>query len=105
MKKEHVTDTVDLDMMLSMLCDVIGAASKDSKFDFLKIHDSKIMTQIKKYSECIKDKNFSDMDDVQTEEFYEQESADIFDAISLVNFDFFSNGVRMGAQLLAQMLF
>lgn len=104
MKKEHVTDTVDLDMVLATLCDVIGAASKDSKFNFMKVHDHRIMVQIKKYSRCIRDKNFTDMNDDQTEQFYEEESAHILDAVSAANFDFFSNGVRLGAQLLAEML-
>ncbi len=105
MKKEYVTDAVDLDMVLATLCDVIGAAPEDSKFNFLKINDHRIMTQIKKYSRCIKDKNFADMDNDKAEQFYEEECADILDAVNQANFDFFINGVRLGAQLLAEMLF
>lgn len=105
MRKEHVTDVVDLDMVLATICDAIGAESEDSKFNFMNVHDHRIMVQIKKYSRCIRDKNFTDMDDDQAEQFYEEESAHILDAVSAANLDFFSNGVRLGAQLLAEMLF
>ena len=45
------------------------------------------------------------MDNDKAEQFYEEECADILDAVNQANFDFFINGVRLGAQLLAEMLF
>lgn len=104
MEKERTTGTIDLDMILVLICDLVGTFTKNPKFDFLKVHDTKIMTELKNYSICIKNKNFSDMDDNEIEEFFEEQSINLFDAISQSNFDFLRNGTKMGAQLLADLV-
>lgn len=104
MKKEFVTDIVSLDMLLAIVCDTLNVASKDSKSNFLKIHDHKIMSQIKAYAEYIKEKNFSDMNDGETEQFFEEGGAHILDAVSEANFDFFKNGFKLGAKILTEIL-
>lgn len=44
------------------------------------------------------------MDDNEIEEFFEEQSINLFDAISQSNFDFLRNGTKMGAQLLADLV-
>lgn len=100
-----IIDTIDLDRIIAMIWDWFSDIPDQPRFNFMKIHDMEIMTQIKEYSMDVKDQNFSGMDRQKTEEFIEQNCSELFDTITQANFDFFKQGVRLGSRLLAEMVF
>ena len=103
--ENDIIDSIDLDKILAMIWDWFSDIPDQPRYNFMKIHDGEIMACIKEYSMDVKDKNFSGMDRQKTEEFIEQECAELFDTITQANFDFFKQGVRLGSRLLAEMVF
>ncbi len=103
--ENDIIDSIDLDTILTMIWDLFSVIPDQPRLNFMKIHDMEIMTKIKEYSMDVKDKNFSGMDKQKTEEFIEQACTELFDTITQANFDFFKHGVKLGARLLAEMVF
>lgn len=98
-------DAIDLDKILAMVWDFLSDIPEKPRFNFMKIHDDEIMTEIKKYSQKVKCENFEGMEELKTEELIEQICSELFDSITQVNFDFFKHGARLGARLFAELVF
>ncbi len=106
MNDKNETDiigSIDLDKILTMVWDFLSDVPEKPRFNFMKLHDDEIMTQIKEYSMDVNGKNFSGMDRQNVEEFIEQDCVKLFDTITQANFDFFKQGARLGARLVAEL--
>ena len=81
------------------------AESQDkSYFDFIKTHDSSILTQIKKYTPEVKDRDFSKLDEVQTEFMIEELVIDLTDTITRANFKYLKSGMKLGVRMLFELM-
>lgn len=100
----NISESIDLDQIVCLILDKAVANPKLSNFDFTKKHDNNVMTQIKKYSLGIKDKDLSQMNDPQLEEMVEESSAELFDSIVQANFDYYKHGMKAGARLLLELI-
>lgn len=95
---------VSLDDILAMLIDEEAENPEKSYFDFIKTHDSSILTQIKKYTMEVKDKDFSKLDEIQAEYMVEETATDLSDAVTKANFDYLKNGMKLGIRLLLDLM-
>lgn len=89
-----IINSVNLDVIPAMIWDLFSDIPDQPRFNFMKLHDDEIMTQIKKYPMDFKNKNFSEMGEQETEELIEQTCVKLFDTITEANFDFFKHGVK-----------
>lgn len=62
---------VSIDDIIAVLIDKEAENPKKSYFDFIKVHDSSILTKIKQYTMDVKDKDFSSLDEFQAESVIE----------------------------------
>lgn len=95
---------VSLDDILAMLIDKEAENPEKSYFDFIKTHDSSILTQIKKYTMDVKGKDFSKLDEIQSEYVIEETAIDLRDAVTKANFDYLKHGMKLGIRLLLDLM-
>lgn len=95
---------VSLDDILAMLIDKEAENQERSYFDFIKTHDSSILTQIKKYTLEVKDRDFSNLDEVQTESMIEESAIDLTDAVTRANFEYLKSGMKLGVRMLFELM-
>lgn len=95
---------VSLDDILTMLIDKEAENPEKTYFDFIKTHDSSILTQIKKYTMEVKDKDFSKLDEIQAEYMVEETATDLRDAVTAANFDYLRGGMKLGVRLLFELM-
>ncbi len=107
MQIQNKTDSknpINLNEIIFHLWDKAAADQDVPYFDFIKIHDQVIMSEIKKYSMDIRKIDFSNLDVLQTEDVIENVSTDLFDNITGANMDYFRHGMKIGARLIAELL-
>ena len=95
---------VSLDDVLAMLIDKEAENPEKSYFDFIKVHDSNILAQIKKYTADIKEKDLSALGREQMEYMIEETATGITDAVVKANFDYLKHGMKLGARLLFELM-
>lgn len=95
---------IDLKEIISIIWDKAAASQDPSYFDFMKIHDQKIMAEIQRYSVDLRKEDFKGLTEQQLEDTIEDVSTDLFDTIVQANFDYFGHGIRVGARLLLELL-
>ena len=95
---------INLDDILAMLIDNDAESQDKSYFDFIKTHDSSILTQIKKYTLEVKDRDFSKLDEVQTEFMIEELAIDLTDTITRANFAYLKSGMKLGVRMLFELM-
>ena len=95
---------INLDDILAMLIDKDAESQSKSYFDFIKTHDSSILTQIKKYTAEVKDRDFSKLDEVQTEFMIEELVIDLTDTITRANFKYLKSGMKLGVRMLFELM-
>lgn len=95
---------ISLDDILTMLINKEAENPEKSYFDFIKTHDSSILTQIKKYTLEVKDKDFSKLDEIQTESMIEESAVDLTDAVTKANFEYLKSGMKLGVRMLFELM-
>lgn len=96
-------DDISLDKIIHMVIDS-SEADKDSPiFQFITSHDKEIMTEIRKYTQSMKDAGIGAATDQEVEDMIEGLSASLFDTILITNYDYLKYGMRMGAKLLMEL--
>lgn len=98
------TGPFDLNKLIMLLWEKAASSKEPAYFDFVKIHDRIIMSEIKKYSACIRKTDISDYGTVLPEETVESMSADLFDSITAANLDYLRHGMMIGGRLLAELV-
>lgn len=89
-----------LDDIVNYILEKSGTDPRCNRLSFVKRNDHILMEKIKEYSQDIKKTN-GNLD----EEVIESISASLFDVITQVNMDYFRCGIKMGAQLLTELIF
>ena len=95
---------INLDDILAMLIDKDAESQSKSYFDFIKTHDSSILTQIKKYTADIKEKDLSDLNEFQKETLIEETATGITDAVVKANFAYLKSGMKLGVRMLFELM-
>lgn len=95
---------VSIDDIIAVLIDKEAENPKKSYFDFIKVHDSSILTQIKKYTIGVKDKDFSSLDEFQMESVIKDTATDLTDTITRANFDYLKHGMKLGVSMLFELM-
>ena len=101
--KDH-TNMVSIDDILAILIDKEAENPERAYFDFTKSHDISIMTQVKKYTMDVKEKDFSNLDEFHVESMIEETAINLTDAITKANFDYFKNGMKLGIRMLFELM-
>ncbi len=96
--------TVSMDDILAMMIDKEAESQDKSYFDFIKTHDNEILTQIKKYTADIKEKDLSDLNEFQKETLIEETATGITDAVVIANFEYLKSGIKLGVRLLFELM-
>lgn len=107
MQKQNETDNrnpVDLNEIIYLIWDKAAAGQDTPYFDFVKIHDQVLMSEIKKYSEDLRRTDFSNLDSLRMGDMIESMSTDLFDNITAANMDYLRHGMKIGARLLAELV-
>lgn len=95
---------ISLDDILTMLINKEAENPEKSYFDFIKTHDSSILTQVKKYTLEVKEKDFSKFDEIQTESMIEESAVDLTDAVTKANFEYLKSGMKLGVRMLFELM-
>lgn len=95
---------VSIDDIIAVLIDKEAENPKKSYFDFIKVHDSSILTKIKQYTMDVKDKDFSSLDEFQAESVIEDTATDLTDTITRANFDYLKHGMKLGVRMLFELM-
>lgn len=95
---------ISLDDILTMLINKEAENPEKSYFDFIKTHDSSILTQVKKYTLEVKEKDFSKLDEIQTESMIEESAVDLTDAVTKANFEYLKSGMKLGVRMLFELM-
>lgn len=95
---------ISLDDILTMLINKEAENPEKSYFDFIKTHDSNILTQVKKYTLEVKEKDFSKLDEIQTESMIEESAEDLTDAVTKANFEYLKSGMKLGVRMLFELM-
>lgn len=98
------TGPFGLNKLIQFFWEKAASSQEPEYFDFVKIHDRIIMSEIKKYSACIRKMDSSDSGAVLSEDTVENMSADLFDSITAANMDYLRHGMKIGARLLAELV-
>jgi len=103
-ESDNDSKAVSLDQIIDLFMDNAESDSKNERFDFIKLHDLKIMTEIKNYSRHIRNPEFDCISDQKLECVAENQSSKLLDAIYCANVDYLKNGIKLGARLLLDLL-
>lgn len=95
---------ISLDQVIHMIFDEAETAQNPAVFGFMKIHDRKIMEEIRKYTQAVKDTDFNDTDEPDLDDVVENLSSDLTDAVLISDLAYFENGMKFGARLLLELL-
>lgn len=107
MQTKNDTDNknpIDLNEIIFLIWDKAAADQDTPYFDFVKIHDQVLMSEIKKFSMDIRKMDFSNLDGLQTEDVIENVSTGLFDNITRANMDYLRHGMKIDAKLLAELI-
>lgn len=72
---------ISLDQVIHMIFDEAETSQNLSVFGFMKIHDRKIMEEIRKYTRAVKDADFNDTAETDLDDAVENLSSDLTDAV------------------------
>lgn len=96
---------ISLDEIIDMVVDNAESDPENEKFDFIKMHNQKIMTEIKNYTRHIRKPEFDNISDKKLECIAEIQSSELFDAVYMANIAYLKSGMKLGARLLLDLLF
>ncbi len=97
-------NAVSLGRIIDMVLDNAEAWRDSSEFDYMELHEQKLMEEIKKYSCDIRKPEFDTLSGIQMEQAIENLSSDLFDAISQACIEYLKNGMKLGAELQLELL-
>lgn len=95
---------ISLDQVIHMIFDEAETSQNPSVFGFMKVHDRKIMAEIRKYTQAVKNADFNDTDDPKLDDIVENLSSDLTDAVLTSDFAYFENGMKFGSRLLLELI-
>ena len=101
---DQIKNAVSLDQIVDLIFNNAAEAQAPSEFDFLKINDRRIMSEIRKYTSEIRNTDF-EKEDIQTlDDMVEKLATGMTDTILCVNLDYFKQGMKFGARLLMELI-
>ena len=95
---------ISLDQVIHMIFDEAETSQNPSVFGFMKVHDRKIMAEIRQYTQAVKNADFNDTDDPKLDDIVENLSSDLTDAVLTSDFAYFENGMKFGSRLLLELI-
>ena len=99
---------ISLDQVIHMIFDKAEIAQNPPVFDFMKVHDRKVMEEIKKYTRAVKDADFNGTagpgSDGILDDVVESLSSGLTDAVLASGLAYFENGMKFGARLLLELI-
>lgn len=95
---------ISLDQVIHMIFDEAETAQNPSVFGFMKVHDRKIMAEIRKYTQAVKGADFNDTNESDLDDIVENLSSDLTDAVLTSDLAYFENGMKFGARLLLELI-
>ncbi len=102
-KDKNPERIITLEEIVDLIMDKSASEHKPF-FDFIRYNDQLIMTLIKKFSVEISKVDFSKTDPQSLEDTIENLSSDLCDSISDSHMDYFKNGMKVGARLIAELI-
>ncbi len=96
--------SISLDQIVDMLLDKAEAGPEPSQFDYVKLHNRNVMTEIKNFARHVRNPEFSNISDRELEDVAENQSPDLLDTICQANSAYFKHGMKLGARLLLELI-
>lgn len=95
---------VSIDQIIDMFMENAESDPKNEKFDFIKTHEQNVMAEIKYYSRSIRNPEFDNISERELECVAENQSSKLLNEIYLANIAYLKNGMKLGAELLLELL-
>ena len=106
MKIQIDTDKIknaSLDQIVELVFNNASEEQEPSDFDFHKTNERRIVTEIRKYTQEVRNTDFEKEEIRTLDDMVEEFSTGLTDTISCVNLDYFKQGMKFGARLLLEL--